>query len=263
MSYPDAVDLIMGTCVGAGFADHNFSEPASLYSPASFTEGDASQAIRPAGNAFAMGSVAVSDVPGCNPLEGRGSEMTRPLEVSQVPKRKKKVHTQKKKDQIVFECLEEGGVRGKGEEPDTVSGDETSSAAEPVLNLPSSSGTTVLSDEEADSVLPQQVDCNDGEEVPPRPTSVEQVLSPQTLLLNSRAAPEDQIQLVCDVGAADVMTSQGKQHPPEVENSDIHKRIGVEAKQIDSTVEISGSKCLEGRNANQRDSTQDQVINRA
>lgn len=163
MFYPNEVDLIMGTCVSAGFADHNFSEPT--YSPASFTEGDASQAIRPAGNAFAMGSVAVCDVPGSDPLEGRGSEMTRPLEVSQVPKRKKKAHTQEKEEQIVFECLEEGGVRGKGQEPDMLSGDETSSAAEQLKDLPSSSGTTVSSNEQADPLLLQQVDCKDGEEV--------------------------------------------------------------------------------------------------
>ena len=68
----------------AGFAEHNFSHPALGYSPASFTEGAASQAIKLAVNVCAIPSVAVLDVPGFDPLEDRASDLIKPLEVYQV-----------------------------------------------------------------------------------------------------------------------------------------------------------------------------------
>lgn len=75
----------------AGFAEHNFSHPALGYSPASFTEGAASQALKLAVNVCAIPSVAVLAVPRSDPPEGRASDVIKPLEVCQVCKRKKKI----------------------------------------------------------------------------------------------------------------------------------------------------------------------------
>lgn len=64
---PILLILIVWTWMDAGFAEQNFSRPASGYSPASFTEGAASQAINPAVNVCAIPSVAVLDVPKSDP----------------------------------------------------------------------------------------------------------------------------------------------------------------------------------------------------
>ena len=136
----------------SGVMEHKFAEPASGFSPASFTEGDASQAMRSPGNFSAMAGVSILDVPGSEPLQPREGVFTYRGEV-QRPKKKNPIQS--------YECLEEAGVRGRGKEPELLSGDETSTGGEnnETVNLPDSSGTTVSSDEEADSVRHNSKGC--------------------------------------------------------------------------------------------------------
>ena len=136
----------------SGVMEHKFVEPASGFSPASFTEGDASQAMRSPGNFSTMVGVPILDVPGSEPLQAREGVFTCRGEV-QRPKKKNPIQS--------YECLEEAGVRGRGKEPELLSGDETSTGGEnnEMVNLPDSSRSTISSDEEADSVRHNSKGC--------------------------------------------------------------------------------------------------------
>ena len=136
----------------SGVMEHKFAEPASGFSLASFTEGNASQAMRSPGKFSVMVGVPILDVPGSKLLQAREGVFTYRGEV-QRPKKKNPIQS--------YECLEEVGVRGRGKEPELLSGDETSTGGEnnEMVNLPDSSRTTVSSDEEADSVRHNSKGC--------------------------------------------------------------------------------------------------------
>ncbi len=199
--------------------------------PANFTEGDTSQAT-----SSPVGGPTISAVASLDLLQGTVKDVTR---AGGVHKEKNRFKRLRKTNEVLYEYLETGAVRGKGKEPDFVSGDESTNGDERGMDLkfPSSSGTTHSDAEKGDSEGEKSVDskereCADEEDVeeddvvkfPTLKSYDPQFISPQEPR-RVKGKQDDHANL--KLTPNDVGEDQGKKTPP---------------------MEVPGSECLDGRN---------------
>lgn len=226
-------------------SSQKFAHPTSGYSPTNFTEGEASQAIDST-NVSGMGGRAISAAAVSNPLQSN----------VKVHIRSKVKEKRPRTEEVSYECLEVGGVRGKGQEPVLLSGDESSSGDEHTImpKLPSSSGTSLSSGKEAHSGGEKSVDSKErkhsyeedieeehGVRSPILMSCDPKLLNPQEPLRKKAAREEGHVAVV------------------EVQESLIfhvqHREGNVEEVLNQMADEDPGSACLEGRHSEKKDMT--------
>lgn len=221
--------------------------------PSNFTEGDASRAT-----SSPVVGPTISAAASLDPLQGTVKDVTRKGGVHKENNRLKKL---RKTDEVLYECLETGAVRGKGNEPDLLSGDESSSDDDEGMNLklPSSSGTTHSNAEEGDSEGEKSVNSKeredaDGEDMeeedvvkfPTLKSYDPQFISPQKPL-RVKVAQDDHANASVQEIVAPTMVSLHESMKTNDAGEDQSKNTAA--------VEVPGSECLEGRNPKKKDGT--------